>query len=111
LAWVKEKDGFKLYATTMGHHNETVSPKSSWIWWPMESLGLHKSKYNARIIVPFYGSIFLKSFLCSNFYILKMIKNTTLNFLLFCLFDYWTHWYACLKDTSLAKVEIASRRS
>lgn len=27
LAWVKEKDGFKLYATTMGHHNETVSTK------------------------------------------------------------------------------------
>ncbi|MDG1139618.1 MAG: ThuA domain-containing protein [Opitutales bacterium] len=27
LAWVKEKDGFKLYATTMGHHNETVASK------------------------------------------------------------------------------------
>ena len=27
LAWVKEKDGFKLYATTMGHHNETVRSK------------------------------------------------------------------------------------
>ena len=27
LAWVKEKGGFKLYATTMGHHNETVSTK------------------------------------------------------------------------------------
>ena len=27
LAWVKQKDNFKLYATTMGHHNETVSTK------------------------------------------------------------------------------------
>ena len=27
LVWVKEKDGFKLCATTMGHHNETVSTK------------------------------------------------------------------------------------
>jgi hypothetical protein len=27
LAWVKEKDGFRLYATTMGHHNETVGSK------------------------------------------------------------------------------------
>ena len=26
-AWVKEKDGFRLYATTMGHHNETVATK------------------------------------------------------------------------------------
>ena len=25
LAWEKEKDGFKLCATTMGHHKETVS--------------------------------------------------------------------------------------
>lgn len=24
LAWVREKDGLKLYGTTMGHHNETV---------------------------------------------------------------------------------------
>lgn len=27
LAWVKQKDNFRLYATTMGHHNETVSTK------------------------------------------------------------------------------------
>lgn len=27
LAWVKEKDGFRIYATTMGHHNETVASK------------------------------------------------------------------------------------
>jgi hypothetical protein len=27
LAWVKEKEGYRLYATTMGHHNETVASK------------------------------------------------------------------------------------
>ena len=27
LAWIKEKDGFRIYATTMGHHNETVATK------------------------------------------------------------------------------------
>lgn len=27
VSWVKEKDGYRVFATTMGHHNETVESK------------------------------------------------------------------------------------